>query len=237
MRMDAPFEPEGRDYARLFAATKTFLDRIAESGTSEDALTESFIVAADGFGAENALLLAVEQDDEQDGGPEPPRFRLLSHRGRLSPEQIDACVEGRSVPGVSPTVIRRVVETARPEVVQDPRLRGRYRVTQSLKGGQYSVLCAPILNPLNERPLAVLYFQNHGIGRAYVESDLVWLDAYVAVVAQIQGIHRALLSLGPLISDAELLRRLASSPQVSAAIRQKAVDVHAGLTRVLNTLP
>lgn len=234
MKTDAPFEPEGRDYARLFAATRTFLDRIAESGTAEEALTESFTAAADGFGAENALLLAVEKDVEPE---EPPRLRLLSHRGRLSPLQIEACVEGRSVPGVSPTVIRRVVETARPEVVQDPRLQGRYRVTQSLKGGQYSVLCAPILNPLNERPLAVLYFQNHGIGRAYVESDLVWLDAYVAVVAQIQGIHRALLSLGPLISDAEVLRRLASAPQVSTAIRQKAADVHAGLTRVLNTLP
>lgn len=234
MNTDAPFEPEGRDYSRLFAATKTFLDRIAESSTADDALTESFTAAADGFGAENALLLAVEQDAEPET---PPHFRLLSHRGRLTPQQIEACVEGRSVPGVSPTVIRRVVETARPEVVQDPRLQGRYRVTQSLRGGQYSVLCAPILNPLNERPLAVLYFQNHGIGRAYVEADLVWLDAYVAVVGQIQAIHRALLGLGPLIADAEVLRRLTASTQIPPAIRQKAIDVHAGLTRVLNTLP
>jgi hypothetical protein len=63
---------------------------------------------------------------------------------------------GESVRGVSPSVIHRVVENGAAELIEDPRLQADAARTPSLEGSRYSVLCAPIRDPIREAVLAVV---------------------------------------------------------------------------------
>jgi transcriptional regulator with GAF, ATPase, and Fis domain len=174
----------GRDYPRLFRAMNEVLGALSTSDGEGEALRLSFDAAADGFGAQKALLLLIEDRD-------PLRLQCVHVRGRLSAEQIGACERGESVKGVSPSVIRTVVAARRPELVRDPRLHADATRTSSLEGANYSVLCAPILDTLRDTPLAVVYFQNSGLGEAYNETDLAWLEGYVTAVGKAFGVHFA----------------------------------------------
>src|SRR5512134_2351293 len=119
----------GRDYPRLFRAMNEALAAFARGDEEGAALRASFAHAAAGFGAEKALLLLVEER-------QPPRVRSLEVQGALSAEQVAACERGESVKGVSPSVIRAVVEGARAELIRDPRLERTAR-TASLAGGNF----------------------------------------------------------------------------------------------------
>src|SRR5262249_46295484 len=61
-------------------------------------------------------------------------------------------------------------------------LRPDSDLTPALAGENYSVLCAPLLHPLRDGVLAVMYFQ--ATGQAYGDSDVVWIDGYAAALAQ-----------------------------------------------------
>ena len=78
-----------------------------------------------------ALLLLVEDRD-------PLRLRSIHVLGNLTPEQMKACERGESVRGVSPSVIQRVIESGRTELIEDPRLQADAARTPSLEGGGYS---------------------------------------------------------------------------------------------------
>src|SRR4051812_45151599 len=102
----------GRDYSQLLGAMNELLAVLADDGGEEAALRASFEAAARGFGAQKALLLTVEQ-------AEPLRLRAVHVLGQLTKEQIAACERGESVRGVSPSLIERVVESGRPELIED----------------------------------------------------------------------------------------------------------------------
>jgi DNA-binding NtrC family response regulator len=154
---------------------------LSSEGGEEAALRASFAAAARGFGAQKALLLLIEER-------EPLRLRTLQSLGKLTPEQIKACERGESVPGVSPSVIQRVIATAEPDLIEDPRLQADASRTPSLEGGSFSVLCAPIRDPIRDAVLAVVYFQNSGLIGAYGEDDRNWLTGYATAVGRLFGL-------------------------------------------------
>jgi transcriptional regulator with GAF, ATPase, and Fis domain len=174
--------PQGRVYTQLLEAMNELLAVLSRDGDQEAALRASFEAAARGFGARKALLLLVEER-------EPLRLRAVHVLGKLTPEQVEACERGESVRGVSPSVIYRVIETREPELIEDPRLQADASQTPSLEGGQLSVLCAPICDPLQETVLAVVYFQNSGLTEAYGEDDRAWLEGYATAVGRVFGFH------------------------------------------------
>src|SRR6185295_1228055 len=174
--------PEGRDYVQLLEAMNELLAVLTSEAGEEAALRASFTAVARGFGARKALLLVVEER-------EPLRLRSIQALGKLTPEQIAACERGESVPGVSPSVIQRVIATGEPELIEDPRLREDASRTPSLEGGSFSVLCAPIRDPIRDAVLAVVYFQNSGLTEAYGDADRAWLEGYVKAAGRTFGFY------------------------------------------------
>lgn len=171
-----------RDYAQLLEAMNELLAVLSSDGDQETALRASFEAAARGFGARKALLLLVEDRD-------PLRLRGIHVLGNLTVEQVQACERGESVRGVSPSVILRVIESGRTELIEDPRLQADAARTPSLEGGGYSVLCAPIRDPLRDVVLAVIYLQSSGITEAYGERDCGWLERYATAVGRVFGFY------------------------------------------------
>jgi two-component system response regulator HydG len=155
---------------------------LSSDGDEAAALRASFEAAARGFGAHKALLLLVEESD-------PLRLRGIHVVGNLTPEQVGACERGESVHGVSPSLIHQVVKSGNPELIEDPRLRDDASRTPSLQGGPFSVLCAPIRDPVREAVLAVVYLQNRGLTEAYDREDLAWLDKYATATGRIFGFY------------------------------------------------
>jgi DNA-binding NtrC family response regulator len=188
----SPSPPPGRDYAQLLGAMNELLAVLSGDGGEEAALRASFEAAARGFGARKALLLVIEE-------PEPLRLRAVHTLGQLTAEQIAACERGDSVRGVSPSLIQGVVASGRPELIEDPRMRADASRTPSLTGGPYSVLCAPIFDPVRDAVLALIYLQNDGLLEAYGGADLTWLEGYAAAVGRLFG-----LSFRQALQDREL---------------------------------
>jgi DNA-binding NtrC family response regulator len=177
--MTSPEPP--RAYPRLFAAMNEVLSVLRAGGDEKEALARSFEHAAHGFGAEKALLLLVSPAD---GGE--VRLRSACVRG-LSEAQVAACESGQSVPGVSSSVIRAVVQSRQPKLLENPLFKPRPDgETPALAGRAYSVLCAPILDAVRDCTLAVLYFQNASLEpeNTYVDADLAWLEGYASALGQ-----------------------------------------------------
>ena len=172
--------PSGRDYAQLLGAMNELLAVLWNEGGEEAALRASFEAAARGFGAQKALVLLVEEGA-------PVGLRAIHVVGQLSPQQVAACERGESVRGVSPSVIQGVIASGLPALIEDPRLKEDASRTPSLAGGPYSVLCAPILDPLRGAVLAVVYFQNSGLTEAYGAADLSWLEGWATAVGRVFG--------------------------------------------------
>jgi DNA-binding NtrC family response regulator len=181
MASDAP--PPARDYPRLFAAMNEVLSVLATGGDEEDALRRSFEHAAQGFGAQKALFLLVE-------GQAPPRLRSLCIRG-LADHEVRACERGESIRGVSASIIRRAIETRLPRLIENPLFQSDQDQTPALPGHNFSVLCSPVLDPVRDRVLAVMYFQNGGADQtlAYNPGDAVWLEGYASALGQAFGLH------------------------------------------------
>ena len=174
--MPVPTTAPDRNYPALFLALDDVLEALGDGRPDEDARQRSFEGSADGFGAEKALLLMVE-------GKERRRLRALASRG-LSPEEVAACEDGRSVPGVSSSRIREAVDGGVPVMVQDPGLLLGAHVTEALRGQPLSVLCAPVCDPRTKRVLAVLYVQNHGVRNAFGEIDRAWIEVYARALGR-----------------------------------------------------
>lgn len=147
-------------------------------GDEEDALKRSFEQAAEGFGAEKALLLLVE-------AREPPHLRSVFVRG-LSIRQVRACERGESVKGDSSSVIRAAISTRRLKRIENPLSAGDQDATPALSGENFSVLCAPLVDPIRDVVLAVMYFQNNAPddGHAYGDGDAIWLEGYASALSR-----------------------------------------------------
>ena len=142
---------EARHQDLLRAVTRA-LEVLAARQDETSALSESFAAAVQAFGAEKALLLRVR-------GTDPLEMECTSATG-LDPQQVEAAVHGRSVEGVSASLIREAVEAGAPRLVENSQFEGkRAGETGSLATRPHSVLCAPVTDPWTRGALAVLYFQ------------------------------------------------------------------------------
>jgi hypothetical protein len=170
----AAVNPE-RNYPALFLALDDVLEALADGQPGGDALQRSFEGSADGFGAEKALLLVVDR--------ESGRLRAVASRG-LSPQEVAACEEGRSVPGVSSSRIREALVDRVPVMVQDAEHQLAGMATTALRGRPASVLCAPVCDPRTREVLAVLYVQNYGVRSAFGEIDRAWIEVYARALGR-----------------------------------------------------
>jgi transcriptional regulator with GAF, ATPase, and Fis domain len=169
-----------RSHDLLQAVTRA-LSILGAARDQTAALTESFEHAVRAFGAEKALLLRVRHGDT----PELESMRAVG----LEFEQVMACVKGRSVEGVSPSRIRRAIETLEVQLVENSQLEGAHAAeTASLRGRPHSVLCAPVSDPWTSTVLAVLYFQTTPGPRGYSERDLPFLRGYATALGHAFGL-------------------------------------------------
>jgi hypothetical protein len=164
-----------RNYPALFLALDDVLEALDEGRPDEAALQRSFEGSADGFGAEKALLLVVDAGTG--------RLRALASRG-LTAEEVAACEEGRSVPGVSSSRIREALVDRVPVMVQDAEHLLGGMATTALRGRPSSVLCAPVCDPRTREVLAVLYVQNYGVRSAFGEIDRAWIEVYARALGR-----------------------------------------------------
>lgn len=172
-----------RDPARLIEAVNDLLALlVSDRGDDREALRASFEGVAAGLGAQNAVLLLVERTA-------PLTLRCIRSLGGLTNEQLAACEQGKTVHGVSPSVIRRVVESGRPELIQDPLGLEKGSRTASLDNTRFSVLCAPVLDPSDGAVLAVIYLQNQGLAAAYCRPDLACLGSYGSAAGRLLGYY------------------------------------------------
>lgn len=172
-----------RDYVKLLQAMSGVVRALRDDGCSvEQALHRSFQSAVDGFQAQRALLLLVEEEGD------PPRLRALQSRG-LAAEQISACETGTSVRGVSAKLIRAVVRDRELKVVENPFFLSAADQTQAFeatRGENYSAIAAPVRDALN-RVRAVIYLSNVSLDplEAYGQQDGEWLAEYTEAVGHV----------------------------------------------------
>jgi hypothetical protein len=183
-----PSSPPNRNYPALFLALDDVLETLGSGRPDEDALQRSFEWSADGFGAEKALLLIVED--------RAPGLRALASRG-LTPQEVEACESGRSVPGVSSSRIREAMVSRVPVMVQDAEQLVGVKATTALKGRPMSVLCAPVCDPGTREVLAVLYVQNDALRSPFGEIDRAWIEVYARVLGRALAASRAHPGTGP----------------------------------------
>src|SRR5262245_1654296 len=178
--MTSALVPEGRNYPQLFVALEEAIDALLSGRADLDPIEASFENVAEGFGAEKAIVLAVEPDGT---------MRSLGSRG-LAPEEIGACEAGRSVLGVSSSKIREALEKRGSILVQDPRHIAEGNLTKALEGQAFSIICAPILDPGRTKILAVFYAQNSGFENAFGEIDLSFIEVWAHVMGRILAAAR-----------------------------------------------
>jgi len=164
----------------LLSALSAAMGVLASEGNDTTALMQSFEHAARGFGAQEALLLRVRAD--------PLTLESIHHIGKLSSDQIRACIHGESVPGVSPSVIRRAITTGEPQLIENSLDSQKADLTVSLSSAAHSVLAAPVSDPWTRTVLAVLYFQTLAHTRTYSRDDLPTLEAYATTLSQAFGL-------------------------------------------------
>src|SRR5262245_13553044 len=140
----------GRDETALLHALKRAFV-LLRTGAQESALRESFVMAMTGLGAEKGVLIQVREQH-------PPDVEIL-HASGLNAENEAAFRDLRSSPGVSPTVIRTVIDSGEPRLIENSNVLG-LDLTPSLRGRSHSVLCVPVVDSLVASVVAVLYLQN-----------------------------------------------------------------------------
>ncbi len=180
--MSSVLEPEAAaERSRELLAALAHALRVLGSARDETtALSESFEHATRAFAAEKALLLRVTAGETE--------FEAVRSQG-LEFEQVKACVTGRSLEGVSPTQIRKAIETREAQLVVNSQFSDQgASETGSLKGRPHSVLCAPVLDPWTRAVLAVLYFQTRPGPQGYSAADLPFLDAYATALGHAFGL-------------------------------------------------
>ncbi len=175
------FDARTRDEKQLLRALTVALQALGTSGDRVKALNESFAHARAGLAAQKALLLYIREGE--------PRPEILFAAG-LTADQQRACVEMVSSEGVSPTVIRKVIKNQEPVFIENSQARTvDERSTGSLQGGAHSVVAAPVIDPVTQSTIAVLYFENKGMLHTFEAEDLAWLTAFTTALGQGFGLY------------------------------------------------
>jgi DNA-binding NtrC family response regulator len=172
--MTEAFMPSGRDYPRLFAAMDACVEAVFANTAKDQILRDSVAAAAEGFGAEKAVLLVVRQLDPWQG-------RTIWSLG-VKDTEIASLESGVSVRGVSASILRQAVATRDAVLVEDPRHMLEPQATAALHGLRASVLAVPILDPATDQVLAVMYFQNRGFENAFAPSDVAFATSYARAI-------------------------------------------------------
>src|SRR5262249_591837 len=93
------------------------------------------------------------------------------------------------VEGVSPSRIRKAIESGEPQLVENSQFEDKgASETASLRGRPYSVLCAPVSDPWTGSVLAVLYFQRAPGPRGYAADDIPFLRGYGTALGHAFGL-------------------------------------------------
>jgi DNA-binding NtrC family response regulator len=171
----------GRDEAELLHALTRALEVLVNSGAPESALRASFAHAMAGLAAEKGMLIQVRRQS--------PLDLAILHAGGLCDENADSIRALRSSPGISPTLIRKAIESGESCLMENSAVPGLYG-TASLAARPSSVLCVPVAESLTGAVVAVLYFENEA-SRPFAACDLAWLSAYAAALGQALTLHVA----------------------------------------------
>jgi len=181
---DSPFPAiptAGRDYALLLEAMAHLVDVLTSEGEPQDAMREIFEGVVQGFGAEKALILIPKSQG-------PVRFDVLASTPRVKPAQIAAVRAGQSAEGISSSMIQAVLRERQPAIVEHPMLlAGAARTAAFAQQGNYSAMCAPVLDATRLEVRALWYVQNTGpdLTRAYRHIDLRFLIALVDLMGRL----------------------------------------------------
>ena len=183
----------GRNYHTLFDA----LGRLAHELTDEQqtpwqAMTASLPLLVEGFGANRALILL----------PSSPQKHSILAEHNISPEDRKAIQSGGSAPGISSTMIGRVITNRAPELLVHPALMKRTELSAAFADHpyQYSAICAPVLDPTHTSVMAVYYFQSiagPNLAYAYQQSDIQFLEAVAQLIENILGLRLSVLRGAP----------------------------------------
>lgn len=181
---DTPFPAipaAGRDYVLLLEAMAHLVDVLTSEGDPGDAMREIFDAVVAGFGAEKALILIPKEQG-------PARFDALASTPRVKPAQIAAIRAGQSAEGISSSMIQAAFRERLPKIVEHPMLQvDRARTAAFAQHGNYSAMCAPVLDATRLQVKAIWYLQNTGpdLTRAYRHSDLRFLVSLVELMGRL----------------------------------------------------
>jgi DNA-binding NtrC family response regulator len=150
--------------------------RVLEGGgDDEQALRESFRMASRGLGAERSFLARLDARGWVS--------EVLEWQG-LTGDEVAAVKRGHSSPGLSVSLVRRVVASRRVEHLEDTRLLvSDLERTGSLRNGDWSVVCAPVMDVETRLPAAVVYFQTHSLIQPLRASVVPHVRSYALALA------------------------------------------------------
>ncbi len=168
---------DGNDHPlthELLAAISHAVRVLEGGGDDEQALRESFRMASRGLRAERSFLAKAEGR----------RWitEVLESEG-LARDELNAVRAGCSSPGLSVSLVQRVLESGRTQHVEDSRLATDIERTGALRNGAWSVVCAPVLELQERTPLAVLYFQTHSLDHPLRASVVPHVRSYALALA------------------------------------------------------
>jgi two-component system response regulator PilR (NtrC family) len=150
----ADVEDVGRE---LLEAISHAMRVLEGGGDEEDALRESFRMASRGLGSERSFLARLNEMQWVTD--------VVESEG-LEQGELKAVRAGLSAPGLSLSLVRQAAARLQVEHLEDTRLARLREMTGSLRNGEWSVVCAPILDVQTRRSAtAVLYFQTHSLER------------------------------------------------------------------------
>ena len=178
------------NHLSLLAAFEQALQAVEDRAPLKDAVQACFPHLVKGLAAHRAVALTPNAHDE---------LEVLAYTTTLRPMQINSIQHGISVRGVSSSIIRKVLQSKEPAIVQHPTFLKPAERTAALNDYDYSVLCAPIVEPTRRRVVAILYLQSRGgLVNAYRDDDLSFLMKYVALLERLFDLRdRIVYSLLP----------------------------------------
>ena len=170
----------GRDYVLLMEAMARLVDVLTSEGDPLDGMRETFDHVVEGFGAEKALILIPQPEGRV-------RFEVLASTARVKPKQLAAIRAGQSAEGISSSMIQAVFKARQPAIVEHPMFLDGPARTAAFAAGNYSAMCAPVLDATRLEIRALYYLQNTGpdLTRAYRHVDLRFLIALTELLGRL----------------------------------------------------
>lgn len=156
----------------------TLLGTLSTPAEEKDALSRSIEDAARGLGANKYLLLLVPDVHS-------PRTRVLFARG-LTDAHVRACERGETADGVHTGLIRAAAVNGTVQVDHTPPVVAHGTPPAYAR----AIVCAPILDPGSETPIALLYLQEDGPAATLsAEGELAWVAGYAAAISRLFGYY------------------------------------------------